>query len=160
MGPPGSVGWAGAGLAWVGWWLALLGFWLALSNAATAADLGAGALVAALGATASVMVRAQRRYVARPRAVWLRRFGRPLVAFPGDLVRLGRALARPTAGRMVEVPFAPGEEDGEAATRHLLAVVAGSLAPDTIVVDFDEVRAVLIAHALVGDGDPDPLGLG
>src|SRR3954467_3242513 len=128
MSPPRSGGRVGALLAWVGWWLALLGFWLALSNAATAADLGAGALAAAIGATASVLVRAQRRQLARPRPRWLGNPARPGATPPGpvatsprDRVRLGRALVHPTPGRTVELPFAPGGEP----SRPFLAVVAG-----------------------------------
>jgi multisubunit Na+/H+ antiporter MnhE subunit len=145
----------GALLAWIGWWLALLGFWLALSNAATAADLGAGALAAAIGATASVLVRAQRRRLARPRPRWLVGLARPLATIPRDLARLGRALVHPTPGRMIELPFAPGGDP----SRPFLAVVAGSLAPDTVIVEIDEERGVLVAHALIGPGDADPLGI-
>src|SRR4051794_15292655 len=158
-GPPGGGGRVGAALAWVGWWLVLLGFWLVLSNAATAQDLGAGAVVAAIGATASVLVRSQRRFVARPRAVWVVRLVRPVSAIPGDLVRLAGALARPSGGELVEVPFTPGGDSPEAAARRMLAAGAGTLAPAAIVVDVDEERGVLLAHRL-GGGDPDPLELG
>jgi multisubunit Na+/H+ antiporter MnhE subunit len=159
-GPPGGGGWAGATLAWVGWWLVLLGFWLALSNAATAQDLAAGAVAATLGATASVLVRQQRRYVARPRLQWILRLGRPIAQVPGDLVRLVQALVRPTAGELVEVRFDPGGEDARGAARRLLAIVGGSLAPDTVVIEIDEERGVLVAHRLAGRHGPDPLELG
>lgn len=165
-GPPGGGGARGAALAWGGWWLLLLGLWLALSNSATAADLGAGAVAAALAATASVLVRGHRRAVPRPRRVWLARLRRPLASVVPDCGRLATALLRAPGGELVEVPFAPASSDDppRAAARRVLAGAAGSLAPNTIVVEIDEERGVLVAHRLVSAGGPrraaDPLELG
>lgn len=165
-GPPGGGGIPGAALAWGGWWLLLLGLWLALSNSATAADLGAGAVAAALGATASVLVRGHRRALPRPRRAWLARLRRPLASIVPDCGRLAVALIRVSDGVLVELPFGarPSEDAPRAAARRVLAGAAGSLAPNTIVVEIDEARGVLVAHRLVGAGDPrraaDPLELG
>src|ERR671928_1805444 len=95
-GPPGGGRASGAALAWAGWWVLLLGLWLALSNPATPADVAAGAVAAALGATASVLVRGHRRAVPRPRAAWLARLARPLAPILPDCGRLATAPVRPT----------------------------------------------------------------
>jgi multisubunit Na+/H+ antiporter MnhE subunit len=164
-GPPGGGRALGAALAWGGWWLLLLGLWLALSNSATGADVIAGATAAALGATASVLVRGHRRAVPRPRAAWLARLRLPLASIPGDCVRLAAALILVPDDELVELPFRPaGDDPPRTAARRVLAGAAGSLAPNTIVVDVDEARGVLTAHRLMASGDrrraADPLELG
>jgi hypothetical protein len=74
------------------------------------------------------------------------------------------ALVRRPDGELVELRFSPGDDDPRATARRVLAGAAGSLAPNTIVVELDERRGVLLAHRLVARGDPrsaaDPLELG
>src|SRR5438094_47941 len=68
-GTPRTGYWAGvlAQLrAWIGWWLALAGLWLMLVDRTPRAELVLGAAVAAGGATAAVLVRAQRPVLMRP----------------------------------------------------------------------------------------------
>lgn len=70
-------------------------------------------------------------------APWLRAAAR----IPADTVRIGAMLIRVVSGggsygRAVEQPFAFGPKDEpEAAARRATAVLAGSLTPDTFVVD-------------------------
>lgn len=150
-GPRGGGGAAGARRAWLGWWVALTVLWVALADSRRLEEVVAGVLVGALCATAAVVVRAQRDVVLRPRPGWvlgtLRGFGR----WPRDLWVLGRALVARPEGRIVEEPFAATGEDPRSATRRALAVVGGSLAPNSIVVEIDADRGVLVRHELVGE---------
>jgi multisubunit Na+/H+ antiporter MnhE subunit len=143
-----------AALAFAGWWALLFGLWLALANRATASEVVAGLVAAAIGAGAAVAVRRQRPVVARAGPAQLLRIAGPLATVPRDLWRLGRALGpalrgRPPAGRLQTVPFAAGGDDPRAAAQRVLAVAAGSLAPNTIVVDVDAEHDRLVVHRLV-----------
>jgi hypothetical protein len=85
----------------------------------------------------------------RPRGVLdaLHTFGR----WPRDLWALARALPSRPTGRIVEEPFEATGEDPRSAARRALAVVGGTLAPNSIVVEIDADRGVLVRHDLVGD---------
>jgi multisubunit Na+/H+ antiporter MnhE subunit len=150
-GPRGGGGAAGARRAWLAWWPLLTVLWLVLADSRRLEEIIAGVVVGALGATASVIVRAQRDVILRPRPRWvlyaLRTFGR----WPRDLWALGRALPSRPTGRIVEEPFEATGEDPRSAARRALAVVGGTLAPNSIVVEIDADRGVLVRHDLVGD---------
>jgi multisubunit Na+/H+ antiporter MnhE subunit len=147
-------------LAFAGWWALLFGLWLALANRATASEVVAGLVAAAIGAGAAVAVRGQRPVVARAGAAQLLRIAGPLATVPRDLWRLGRALApalrgRPPAGQVQAVPFAAGGDDPRAAAQRVLAVAAGSIAPNTIVIAVDCEHDRLVVHRLVAERDDD-----
>jgi multisubunit Na+/H+ antiporter MnhE subunit len=114
----------------------------------------AGAVIAAVGATGAVLVRRQRRLLLRPRAAWLGAAWRPLLRLFTDLVPLVRVLVtrgilrRPAPGRLVEVPYAHHGDDGDDAAHRAFTQALGSLAPNTIVVEIDPDRGVLVAHQL------------
>ena len=150
-GPRGGGGPAGARRAWLGWWVLLTVLWLALADSRRLEEVVAGALVGALGASAAVLVRAQRDVVLRPRPRWVLDALRPLGRWPRDLWALARALPARPAGRIVEEPFEATGENPRAAARRALAIAGGSLAPNAIVVEIDAERAVLVRHELVGD---------
>ncbi len=150
-GPRGGGGGAGARRAWLGWWVVLTLLWLALADSRRLDELVAAVAVGAAGATAAVLVRAQREVVLRPRARWVLEALRPLGRWPRDLWALARALPSRPAGRIVEEPFEATGEDPRSAARRALAVVGGSLAPNVIVVGIDAERGVLVRHQLVGD---------
>ena len=86
--------------------------------------------VGAFGATAAVMVRAQRDVALRPRPRWVLE-GAPAAGVAARPLgaRAGAARARPT-GRIVEEPFDATGEDPTPAARRALAVVGGSIAPN------------------------------
>jgi hypothetical protein len=77
---------------------------------------------------------------------------RPLLRWPRDLLWLARALVLRPRGRIVEVPFEATGDDPHSAARRALAVAGGSLAPNSIVVEIDAERGVLVRHDLVEDG--------
>jgi hypothetical protein len=143
--------------AWACWWLLLFALYLVLVDSVVGPELVAGALMAALGATGAVLVRRNRPFLLRPRLRWLRGAWRPLLGLFGDLAPLARALVgaglrgRPPRSSYVELPLEPspaGEDDREATAHQALSEILGSLAPNTIVVDIDTERGVVVAHRL------------
>jgi multisubunit Na+/H+ antiporter MnhE subunit len=167
-GPAGGGGAPGAVAAWVAWFAALWALWVVLANQTTTPELVAGAVAAVVGATAAMVVRGQRPVLGRPRAAWVLALWRPVAAIPRDLALLAGALAaagrgRPPAGELAAVPFSVAD-DPRGAARRVLAVAAGSLSPNTIVLGLDADRDELVVHRLVARGDlrraADPLELG
>jgi multisubunit Na+/H+ antiporter MnhE subunit len=159
-GPRGGGGRRGALRAWATWWLLCAALWLALVDRVPLDELLTGVVVAALGATAAVLVRQQRRTLLRPRVRWLRGAWRPALALVTDLVPLARALwtrgvlRRPETGRISALRFeAVGHDPREAAFR-VLSTGFGSLGPNTIVLEVDAEQRTLRAHQLVPSGDP------
>ena len=161
--PAGGGGLAGATLAWLAWWVLCAALWLVLVDNTHRQELAVGAAVAALGASAAVLVRAQRRIVTRPRLRWLLRLWKPVAVYPRDVVLVTYALLRRSRGRLLAVPFEAREEDPREAARRVLTKTAGSFAPNTYVVGADEDRGILLVHQLAWRERPaedaDPLGL-
>jgi len=159
-GPRGGGGRRGAVRAWCAWWLLCAALWLAMIDRTALDELLTGVVAAALGATAAVLVRQQRRTLLRPRARWLRSAWRQPLALVRDLGPLARALAirgvlrRQETGMVTALPFdAVADEPREAAYRVLTATL-GSLGPNTIVLDVDPGTQTLEAHQLVPSADP------
>src|SRR2546423_6002348 len=141
---------AGVARAWAAWWVASAGLWLVLVDRIELDELVAGAVIAAGAATAAVLVRSQRQVLLQPRARWLVGAWRPLVGMVGDLAPLIRALwRRGDRSELAELPFAAVGDDGEQTAYRVLTEALGSLAPNTIVVDADADRRVLVVHQLV-----------
>jgi multisubunit Na+/H+ antiporter MnhE subunit len=141
-------------LSWLTWWALLAGLHLLLVDSVVGPELATGAVAAAIGATGAVLVRRQQHVLLRPRARWLRGAWRPLAGMVGDLVPLTRVLVargllrRGGSGALVEVPFDATSDDPEEAAYRSLTEALGSLAPNTIVVDVDRERGMLLAHQL------------
>lgn len=147
--------------AWCVWWLLCAALWLAMVDRTALDELLSGVVAAALGATAAVLVRQQRRTLIRPRARWLRTaWWRQPLALVRDLGPLARALVtrgvlrREETGTIAALPFdAVGDDPRQAAYRVLTATL-GSLGPNTIVLDVDPDTRTLHAHQLVPSADP------
>lgn len=159
-GPRGGGGRLGALRAWAIWWVLCAALWMALVDRVPLDELMTGVVVAALGATAAVVVRQQRRTVLRPRARWLRSAWRPLLALVADLVPLARALwtrgirRRQEAGAIRTMRFDAVGDDPEQAAYRVLTTALGSLGPNTIVLEVDAEARLLYAHQLVPTDDP------
>ena len=140
-------------LAWLGWWVALLVLYLALADSRRPEELVAGGIVAALGASAQALVRRGREVALAPTPRMLLGLVRPLRDVPRDLVLLARVLVRRSApdARTVRVPFAATGRDPHDAAERAVAVIAGSIAPNTIVVEVDEEHGELLVHRLADD---------
>ncbi|HEX4805599.1 MAG TPA: hypothetical protein VFU94_06835 [Conexibacter sp.] len=159
-GPRGGGGRRGALRAWAIWWVLCAALWMALVDRVPLDELVTGVVVAALGATAAVLVRQQRRTVLRPRLRWLRSAWRPPLALAGDLVPLARALwtrgilRRDETGAIRTLPFDAVGHDPEQAAYRVLTTALGSLGPNTIVLEIDADERRLVAHQLVPTADP------
>jgi multisubunit Na+/H+ antiporter MnhE subunit len=128
--------------AWVVWWILLTGLYLAFADSRRVEELVAAAVVGALGATAAALVRRERDVLLRPRPADIVAELRPVLSWPRDLALLTRALVRRPAGRVVETPFRGDDR------LRTLAIAGRSIAPNTIVIDVDEERGVLLSHQL------------
>jgi multisubunit Na+/H+ antiporter MnhE subunit len=151
----------GAVRAWLVWWALLAALWLALVDTVVVPELVVGAVAAAIAATGAVLVRGRRLVILRPRAAWAPAALRAMARFGPDLVPLATALWRrgvrrsDERGRLVAVPYGAGAEtDPEAAAHRVLTEAIGSFAPNSIVVDIDRERGVLLVHELVATDDP------
>lgn len=160
VGPSGGGGRRGALRAWAIWWVLCAALWLALVDRVKLDELLLGVLAAALGATAAVLVRQRRTVLLHPRARWLRGTWRPLLALVADLAPLARALVvrgilrREQTGRIHELPYDAVGDDPRQAAHRVLSAVLGSLGPNTIVLEIDAERRMLITHQLVPTADP------
>jgi multisubunit Na+/H+ antiporter MnhE subunit len=140
-------------LAWFGWWIALFLLYVALADSRRPEELVAGVVVGALGAAAATLVRREREVLLAPTPAMLGELVRALRDVPGDLVLLGRVLVRRSAprARTVRVPFTATGRDPHDAAARATAVFAGSIAPNSIVIEVDEERGELLVHRLVDD---------
>ena len=166
-GPHGGGGRAGAARAWLVWWVLCAALWLALFDRVPLSGLVTGAVAATLGATAAVLVRAQRQTIIRVRVGWLGPALRASAALVTDLAPLARALVsrgvrrRPVTGTIHALPFSVVGDDPEALGLRVMTAALGSLGPNTVVVDIDTDSGTLYAHQLVTDdpaGSAMPLG--
>jgi multisubunit Na+/H+ antiporter MnhE subunit len=141
---------------WLCWWVFLFTLWLLLVLTQATPEVIAGAVVAAIGASAAEVVR-------RSRFVELLPWG--LVPLhPGALVRtvvsdcwvLTVALARQLRDRQDNlgafrgIPFDAGADDDlRAATRRAASTAIVSVAPNTYVVGIDRENNNMLVHELV-----------
>jgi hypothetical protein len=152
--------------AWLGWWLALFAVYLALVDTRQYPELVLGSVVAAVGATAALAIRAARPLRASfdpallrlvPAAAWSLVADSALVI--GFLAR--RVAGRRRRGRFRTARFRAGGDGPTDVTRRALTESLGSLGSNTIVIGIDRERDLVLVHQLVErDGDLDPLGLG
>jgi len=140
-------------------WALLFGVWMLLVDTKSRPELVAGAVAAALAATASELVRAQRVAQVRARLRWLLRAWRPIVRIPLDVALVISTLLHPrrTRGRFRALRFRAPGDDPEDTARRTLAEGFGSLAPNTYVIGVDTNRRVLIVHQLVERGGAETL---
>lgn len=152
-------------LGWFGWWVVLAALWLALVDTVATPELVAGAVAAAVGATAARVVDAMGLIALRVRPAWLLGLWRPVLRMVPDslaltLVVARRLVGRPARGALTELTFHRGPDEE---ARAVMVKIAGSLAPGSYVVRIDEEDECLLVHTLPGVEDPgpraDPLGL-
>lgn len=119
------------------------GLWLVLAGSLARSELLAGAAVAAVAATASVLARGSAP-AGRPRAATLRAAARALATVPADHLRLLRHLGRelrgrPSRGRFEVVP-------GRGAVEPVIA----SLSPNRYAIAADDEAGRMLVHRLDG----------
>ena len=141
-------------------WLALLALWLVLVGTITALEVLAGAVAATIGAAAAELVRSRGLlgFDIRPR--WLRRVWRPLVQVVPDFGFVVLVLVRTISRRelpddaYVAVDLRGRGAEPRSAGWRALVTVAGSLAPNTVVVDVDLERRAMLVHKLLPERGP------
>jgi multisubunit Na+/H+ antiporter MnhE subunit len=150
----------GAFRAWLAWWVLCAALWLALVDRVPLDELVTGVVAAALGATAAVLVRQQRRVVIRTRARWVLLAWRPALAMVRDLRPLAVALLRrgilrrAGTGTVHELDLGATGDDPTSHAYRVLTATYGSAGPNTIVLDVDREAGKVYAHQLVETGDP------
>ncbi len=128
-------------------WAALTALWLLAVGAMTRTDLVAGILAAMASATSVLVVRRLRLFDFRFRACWLL----DARAVPWQLVRdsvVVAALVRRPRSLWRARPFPAGGPDAASAGQRAFFAWAGSLGPNTVVVDVDRERDVALVHDL------------
>lgn len=158
-----------AGMAFLTW-VALAAVWMLLVDNESLPELLVGAGGVCIAATGSELVRAQRLAQLRVRAAWLLRLWRPLARVPLDVGIVTWELVRQLTERKRErgslraYRFRAVDPDPASNARRALAELAGSTAPNTIVIGVDRRRRVILAHQLSPSKEAqpslDPLELG
>jgi multisubunit Na+/H+ antiporter MnhE subunit len=156
-------------VVWTATATALFAVWLLLIDTLEAAQLYLGIAAAAIGATASELVRAQRIARVRPAGAWLWRLWRPLAAVPHDIGLLAAEALRAAAGqrprgRFTTMRFAAKENEPRENARRAAAELAGSFSPNTYVIGIEPEPGTILVHQLVPEEERaekaiDPLGL-
>jgi multisubunit Na+/H+ antiporter MnhE subunit len=146
--PRASVG---AAVSLLAWWGVLAGLWMLLVDTVSTAEVLCAVVAAAVGAIVTRLVFASETVRMRARASLAAAVLRQLARVPGDLWLLALVLARALAGRRQRGRFhrialeLPASASGNG--RRAGIELAGSLAPNTIVLGVDE-RGVIV-HQLV-----------
>jgi multisubunit Na+/H+ antiporter MnhE subunit len=150
-------------------WLALAAVWMLLVDNESLPELLTGAGVVSIAAVGSELVRHQRIAQVRTRPLWLLRLWKPVARVPVDVGIVTWALLRqiverkPERGSLRAMRFRASGKDPVDNARRALAELAGSMAPNTIVIGVDTRRKLILVHQLKPGGSAestiDPLGL-
>ena len=147
--------------SWLIRWALLAFLWLALTDTVKGAELAAGAVAAALGATLATA--AAPRLPALPHRAPAAALARALTRLVLDTAIVARALWLRVTGTRVRGSFRavrfrhPANRRGRATAA--LAEGLGSLGPNRYVIAVDEDRQLLLLHELRrSDESLDPLG--
>jgi multisubunit Na+/H+ antiporter MnhE subunit len=135
-------------------WLALAAVWMLLVDNESLPELLVGAGAVCIATVGSELVRAQRIAQIRIRPRWLVRAWKPVARIPLDVGIVMWALVHQLVERKRErgtlraVRFRAVEPDAGSNARRALAELAGSTAPNTIVIGVDRKRHLILAHQL------------
>ncbi len=150
-------------------WLALAAVWMLLVDNESLPELLTGAGVVCIATVGSELVRHQRIAQVRVRALWLLRLWKPVARVPLDIGIVTWAMLRQIVerkrerGRIRAMRFRAAGEDPVDNARRALAELAGSMAPNTIVIGVDMKRKLILVHQLEPGGSAedviDPLEL-
>jgi hypothetical protein len=146
---------------WLTSWVLLWGLYMLLVFKTERAEFVAGAICAAIGATGAELVRIHASVRFSPGRGWWRgvvRLPREVLIETWLLVGvLWRVIVRreDVRGRFITLPFTGVRGSStEAVSRRALAKWVGSVAPNTMVVGFDERRQRILLHQLVVTDEP------
>ena len=141
--------------AWLAWFGGLLILWLLLVGTIAPTERIAGLFAAAIGATAAEVVRSLGLFEFRVEWRWLRRTPRQLARVIPDLFLVLSTLARPRRGTFRVLEFPTGGERAVDHGRRAWAGLAGSFAPNRLVVDLDPDAGSVLVHDLLPGVSPD-----
>jgi hypothetical protein len=136
------------------WWLALGGWWVLLVGTNAGIELVAGACAAALGTAFALWIRAQRLLPFRFEPRWLFKTAKVPWKVVEELAVVLWALALHMSGaRTVHAayrafPFPAGRADAVSAGRRAVATLADSVSPNTLPLDMDCDRGLVLRHEL------------
>jgi multisubunit Na+/H+ antiporter MnhE subunit len=142
------------------WAIALFLLWLVLVGTLASLELYAGAVAAAIGAVAMELVRSRGLLRFRVEARWLGGIWRPVAQVVPDFALVVLVLFRTVARRelpsdaYVNVDLEGAGGGVHSAGWRAVAAAAGSLAPNTVVVDVDGGRRSTLIHKLVPERGP------
>jgi hypothetical protein len=146
---------------WLAWWAICFVLWMLLVFKTELAEIVAGAVSAALAATAAELVRARGYAPFAGDLGWSRAFARLPRQILVDTWLLTRALWRqlarrePIQGRFRVVHFPDcGGDDPRSEARRAAAKWLGGVAPNAYVVGFDEKRNLVLVRQVVPTEDP------
>jgi multisubunit Na+/H+ antiporter MnhE subunit len=140
-------------------WIALAAVWMLLVDNESLPELLVGAGAVCMATVGSELVRAQRIAQVRFPATALLRLWRPLARVPLDVGIVLWTLVRQLVERKRErgslraLRFRASADTAGDNGRRALAELAGSLAPNTIVIGIDRRRNLILAHQLERRGD-------
>lgn len=143
-----------------GWWLGLLLLYLLLAGSVNWQEVVAAVVLAGIAAGAVTATCRTGSLHFQPRLRWLPHFRRLPRQVLVDCLIVGAALARvlfrreKIEGTFRSIPFDPGGEDAESATRRALVTAGACLAPNTYVVAIDAEQGQLLLHQLVPSVQP------
>jgi hypothetical protein len=136
------------------WWLALAGWWVLLVGTNAGLELIAAACGATICLGAAVGLRREQLLRFRFEAHWLAR----TLNAPWQIVRevgvvvwalaLHLARVRPVRSAYRAIPFPAGRADAVSAGRRAVVALGESLSPNTLPVDLDCERSVVLRHEL------------
>jgi len=135
------------------------GLYLLLIDTTSLPELYAGAAIALLSAAGLLAASEQERPEPAYRLSWLARSWSALARIPPDAARLTAELVMQLAAPRTErgclraVPFAHHGDSGREIGRRAATELAGSLAPNTIVIGVDPETELLLVHQLRRSGD-------
>jgi hypothetical protein len=141
---------------WLSWWAICFALWLLLVFKTELLEFAAGAIAAAVAATAVELVRSRgyAPFAGDPR--WVRAFLKLPREVAVDCFMLGRALWLQLTGkkamqgsfRVIHFEGCAGE-DPRSEARRAVAKWLGGVGPNTYVIGFDEKRDIVLLHQLV-----------
>jgi multisubunit Na+/H+ antiporter MnhE subunit len=141
--------------AWLIWWVLLMAFWVWADDSIMLAELVAGAIVAAAGASVAELSQHQAGSHIRIRIEWLvPALKLPLQVLQDTIVVLGALWRQIVLGQAPRsgfelLPVRYGDDTAEGVTRRALLIGGKSVAPNTYALGIDADRQALVVHHLV-----------
>lgn len=142
-------------MRWALWWFVLLTAYVVEFVVQTLGEVAAAAIIGALATVVMAGAAAEGRPSTRVRWRWLSHYARIPAAVARDVFIVSARIlwslrsGEPLVGRIVRVPYDPGDRDSDLEQgREGLVIFGISAAPNTVVADVD-VRGELVIHQLV-----------